>query len=225
MTESTAPIPLGTLSNLGACPLAIRAEPDGGYLAYLDFTEVFEPDCGRLDRTFQNLAPREPNGELSSPGWIGFFGYEFLSAHLGLSLRANRDLNIPDGWFGRPKTIIRILPDETHIESEIANRTSEVSTLLKKETAVRPSLLPRASKPITCNLEFEQYRNVFKQAREAILDGETYQIKISQRFEAPVGINPIHAFEKLCLANPAPEAFLLLTENFSILSCSPETVI
>ena len=92
MTESTAPIPLGTLSNLGACPLAIRAEPDGGYLAYLDFTEVFEPNCGRLDRTFQNLAPREPNGELSSPGWIGFFGYEFLSAHLGLSLRANRDL-------------------------------------------------------------------------------------------------------------------------------------
>jgi para-aminobenzoate synthetase component I len=225
MTESTTPIPLGALSNLGACPLAVRAEPDGGYLAYLDFTEVFEPDCGRLDRTFHNLAPREPNGELRSPGWIGFFGYEFLSAHLGLSLRANRDLNIPDGWFGRPKTIIQILPDETQIESEIANRTSEVATLLKKENPVRPSLLPSASKPITCNLEFEQYRNVFKQAREAILDGETYQIKISQRFEAPVGLNPIHAFERLCLANPAPEAFLLLTENFSILSCSPETVI
>jgi len=225
MTESVTPIPLRTLSNLGACPLAIRAEPNGGYLAYLDFTEVFEPECGQIDRTFHNLAPKEPKGELSSPGWIGFFGYEFLSAHLGLSLRANRDLSIPDGWFGRPKTIIRILPDETHIESEIPNRTSEVATLLKKEATVHPSLLPSDSKPITCNLEFEQYKNVFKQAREAILDGETYQIKISQRFEAPVEINPIHAFERLCLSNPAPEAFLLLTQHFSILSCSPETVI
>ena len=225
MTESTQAISLGSLSNLGVCPLAIRAEPGGGYLAYLDFTDLFEPDCRQIEDTFRNLARKEPSDKLDSPGWIGFFGYEFLAAHLGLSLRANRDLTIPDGWFGRPKTVIHLLPEATRVESEIPGRIREISGLLGKEGPKQPSPSTRASQPIACNLEFEEYSNVFRQAREAILDGETYQIKISQRFEAQAEIDPILAFERLCLANPAPEAFLLLTENFSILSCSPETVI
>jgi len=224
MSESQA-IPIGALGNLSACPLAIRAEPGGGYLAYLDFIEVFEPDCGQTDVAFRNLARKQPSEELSFSGWIGFFGYEFLAAHLGLSLRANRDLTIPDGWFGRPQTIIRILPDSTLIESVIPGRIREISDLLEKPPPNKSSPLTGASEPIACNLGFEEYRNVFLQAREAILDGETYQIKISQRFEAHTQIDPILAFERLCLTNPAPEAFLLLTEGFSILSCSPETVI
>ena len=224
MRESQA-IPIGALGNLSACPLAIRAEPDGGYLAYLDFIEVFEPDCGQTDLAFRNLAPGKPSEELSFSGWIGFFGYEFLADHLGLSLQANRDLTIPDGWFGRPQTIIRIHEHSTLIESVIPGRIREISDLLEKPHPNKFSPPPFASKPISCNLGFEEYRNVFQQAREAILDGETYQIKISQRFEAHTQIDPILAFERLCLTNPAPEAFLLLTESFSILSCSPETVI
>ncbi len=223
MSESQA-ISIGALENLSACPLAIRAEPGGGYLAYLDFIEVFEPDCGQTDVAFRNLAPGKPSEELSFSGWIGFFGYEFLAAHLGLSLQANRDLTIPDGWFGRPQTIIRIHKHATLIESVIPGRIRAISDLLEKPRP-KSSSLTAASKPISCNLGFEEYRNVFLQAREAILDGETYQIKISQRFEAHTQIDPILAFERLCLTNPAPEAFLLLTEGFSILSCSPETVI
>ncbi len=216
---------IASLGNLEACPLAVRAEPDGGYLAYLDFTDIFEPDGRQVEETFRNLAHKETSDKLSCPEWIGFFGYEFLAAHLGLSLRANRDLAIPDGWFGRPKTVIRFLPDATRVESDIPGRDREISDLLKKDTlpARLPSLGPSHS--IGCNLEFGQYKDVFRRAREAILDGETYQIKISQRFEAQAQIDPVLAFQRLCLANPAPEAFLLRTENFSILSCSPETVI
>lgn len=218
-------ISIGELVNLSACPLAIRAEPGGGYLAYLDFIEVFEPDCGQTDFAFRNLAPGKSSDELSFSGWIGFFGYEFLAAHLGLSLQANRDITIPDGWFGRPQTIIRIHEHSTLIESVIPGRIREISDLLEKPHPNKSSPLTVASEPIVCNLGFEEYRKVFLQAREAILDGETYQIKISQRFEAHTQINPILAFERLCLTNPAPEAFLLLTDGFSILSCSPETVI
>ena len=225
MSASRQAISISALGNLGACPLAIRAEPDGGYLAYLDFVDVFEPDCKKLKEAFQKLSSKKPSDKLSFSGWIGFFGYEFLAKHIGLSLQASRDLTIPDGWWGRPRTIIRIHPDATHVESEVSGRTREIARLLaKKPTTKHPPALG-ANKSITCNLGFEEYERIFRQAREAILDGETYQIKISQRFEAQAEIDPILGFEKLCLANPAPETFLLLTENFSILSCSPETVI
>ena len=175
MSESTQAISIGALGNLGACPLAIRAEPGGGYLVYLDFVDAFEPDCGELEETFQNLSPKKPSDKLSFSGWIGFFGYEFLAAHLGLSLQANRDLTIPDGWFGRPQTIIRLLPDATHIESEHPGRTREIASLLARKATTKPSPTPGANKSITCNLGFEEYERIFRQAREAILDGETYQ--------------------------------------------------
>jgi len=225
MTESTQAISIGALGNLGVCPLAIRAEPGGGYLVYLDFIDVFEPDCGELEESFRNLSPKKPSDKLGFSGLIGFFGYEFLAAHLGLSLQANRDLIIPDGWFGRPQTIIRLLPDATRIQSENPDRTREIAEVLTNKGTTKPQPVLGTNKSITCNLGFEEYEQIFRQAREAILDGETYQIKISQRFEAQAEIDPILGFERLCLANPAPEAFLLLTENFSILSCSPETVI
>ena len=225
MTESMQAISIGALRNMGTCPLAIRAEPDGGYLVYLDFTEVFEPNSAQLEKTFENLARKQASEKMSFSGWIGFFGYEFLAAHLGLCLQANRDLTIPDGWFGRPQTIIHLLPDVTLIESEMPDRACEIESLLAKESTINPSPAHGTSHSFACNLGFEEYERIFQQAREAILDGETYQIKISQRFEARAEIDPILAFEKLCQANPAPEAFLLLTENFSILSCSPETVI
>ena len=74
-------------------------------------------------------------------------------------------------------------------------------------------------------MDFDCYETIFNQAKQAILDGETYQIKISQRFEAESKVDPLLAFAKLHQANPAPEAFLLQTPDFSLVSCSPEVVI
>ena len=83
MSESRQAISISALGNLGTCPLAIRAEPDGGYLAYLDFVDVFEPDCKEFEETFQKLSSKKPSDKLSFSGWIGFFGYEFLATHIG----------------------------------------------------------------------------------------------------------------------------------------------
>ena len=225
MTESMQAIPIGALEKLGACPLAVRAEPGGGYLAFLDFKDVFEPNSRKPDETFRRLVPGKEEPGLGFSGWVGFLGYEFLASHLGLSLRARRDLAIPDGWFGRPQTIVRLLPGATLVESRETGRAKEIARLLLSESPASNEPLPKASESFDCNLSFEEYERIFRQAREAILDGETYQIKLSQRFEAQAEIKPLPAFERLCRANPAPEAFLLLEEAFSILSCSPETVI
>ena len=110
MIEVHVTAPLERLHSLGTDTLVIRANPKGGWTGYLDFSEVqilsLENSCGQIEKL--NSSYKQCTG-LSFSGWVGFFGYEFLARHFGATLSADRDLNIPDGWFGRPSTILHIL--------------------------------------------------------------------------------------------------------------------
>lgn len=218
-------LPLPNLSSLNSSQIAIKVNPEGGFFAYLDFVQSHTLDHNDVKSGIDRLTQDFPVTNLSFSGWIGFFGYEFLASHLGLNLQANRDLNIPDGWFGRPQTIIHLLPNQTKIESSLAQRAAEIGQTLEFSTIHNLNKVEFHTSSQKCNLDFPEYEKIFSQAREAILDGESYQIKISQRHEAKVKVDPLLAFAKLHLANPAPEAFLLQTEEFSLVSCSPEIVI
>ncbi len=218
-------LPLPNLSLLNFSQIAIKANPEGGFFAYLDFFQSHTLDHKNVKSGIDRLTQDFPKTNLSFSGWVGFFGYEFLASHLGLNLQAKRDLNIPDGWFGRPQTIIHLLPNQTKIESSLAQRASEIGKTLEFSTIHNLNKVEFHTSSQKCNLDFQEYEKIFSQAREAILDGESYQIKISQRHEAKVKVDPLLAFAKLHLANPAPEAFLLQTEEFSLVSCSPEIVI
>ena len=57
------------------------------------------------------------------------------SSNLGLSLKAKRDLKIPDGWFGRPQTIIHLLPLRTKIESCIPQKAEQIAESLNFESS------------------------------------------------------------------------------------------
>ena len=178
-----------------------------------------------MEKSLSLLQSDSPPNGLSFSGWVGFFGYEFLAANLGLSLKAKRDLEVPDGWFGRPETILRLSSQGTSIESREPTREKEIESLLIHSLSEETAEISFPGKSLGCNLDFERYERIFAQAQQAILDGETYQIKISQRFEAESKVDPLRAFAKLHQANPAPESFLLQTPDFSLVSCSPEVVI
>ena len=225
MIEIERPLPLPNLHQLDLSAIAIRSNGDAGFIAYFDFKDVYTLDSEKVSEGLSPLSAKQSPSKLSFSGWLGFFGYEFLASNLGLSLLATRDLQVPDGWFGRPQTIIHLLADQTRIESNLPGRAQQIANSLEFSTIHDLKQIEFTTTSQKCNLSFPDYEKIFAGAREAILDGESYQIKISQRHEAKVQIDPILAFAKLNLANPAPEAFLLQTEDFSLVSCSPEVVI
>jgi para-aminobenzoate synthetase component 1 len=212
---------LASLSHLDGS-LMVGTDRGGGYVAYLDFAETLTLDSINSSEQIGKLAETVSPSELSFSGWVGFFGYEFLAKHAGVQLRANRDISVPEGFFGRPQTILRLRESLLSIESTLPDREDQLAASLADPVVPKPLANPVE---IICNLSFEDYEKVFATAREAILDGETYQIKISQRHEARISIDPIDAFRRLHAANPSPEAFLIRQPDFTIVSCSPETVI
>ncbi len=225
MIEFPHPVPIESLASLKCENLAIRSNASDGFTVFLDFRERSRLSSSSTEKSLSLLQSHSPPNGLSFSGWVGFFGYEFLAANLGLSLKAKRDLEVPDGWFGRPETILRLSSQGTSIESREPTREKEIESLLIHSLSEETAEISFAGKSLGCNLDFERYERIFAQAQQAILDGETYQIKISQRFEAESKVDPLRAFAKLHQANPAPESFLLQTPDFSLVSCSPEVVI
>ena len=225
MIEFPHPVPIESLASLKCENLAIRSNASDGFTVFLDFRERSYLFSSSMEKSLSLLQSDSPPNGLSFSGWVGFFGYEFLAANLGLSLKAKRDLEVPDGWFGRPETILRLSSQGTSIESREPTREKEIESLLIHSLSEETAEISFPGKSLGCNLDFERYERIFAQAQQAILDGETYQIKISQRFEAESKVDPLRAFAKLHQANPAPESFLLQTPDFSLVSCSPEVVI
>jgi len=225
MIEFPHPVPIESLASLKCENLAIRSNASDGFTVFLDFRERSRLSSSSTEKSLSLLQSHSPPNGLSFSGWVGFFGYEFLAANLGLSLKAKRDLEVPDGWFGRPETILRLSSQGTSIESREPTREKEIESLLIHSLSKETAEISFPGKSLGCNLDFERYESIFAQAQQAILDGETYQIKISQRFEAESKVDPLRAFAKLHQANPAPESFLLQTPDFSLVSCSPEVVI
>ena len=219
------PISPASLASLGCENLAIQtvdANPKK-LIAYLDFEETFLVASPSDQSFWSKLQTLSGDQNLSFSGWVGFFGYELLAFHFGVEVKAVRDLSVPAGWFGRPATLIHLNEEETKIESLDSNRELEIEKRL--HIPLSALSVPLTHHTPRCNLSFKRYKDIFHQAKEAILNGETYQIKISQRFEADTRLDPLFAFTKLQKSNPAPEAFLLKTGSFSIVSCSPEVVI
>ena len=225
MIEVEQSLPLPNLSLLELPEIVVQTRGKDGFIVYLDFKDAFYLDSSLISKNLSALNVGYPPSPLSFSGWVGFFGYEFLAANLGIPLRSKRDLDIRDGWFGRPQTIIHLLPNRTKIESVLHNRESELENLLKFPPIHDLGTIEFPTTSQKCNLSFSEYEKIFTRAKEAILDGESYQIKISQRHEAEVKIDPLLAFAKLNLANPAPESFMLQNSRFSLVSCSPEIVI
>ena len=61
--------------------------------------------------------------------------------------------------------------------------------------------------------------------QKKIRQGETYQIKICTKYKNKSLINPINFFWKLMKVNSSPESFMMRDKDYSIVSCSPETLI
>lgn len=198
---------------------------DNAYEAFMDFGQVERIEYGekRLDEILTELLASKSTIPDQFSFRCGFLGYEILAGNFGVQCRAPRDLDLPAALLARPTTQLHIEGNQVTVESHLSGRVQEILNLAEQPLPTSQS----SSRPsnIQPNLNYKDYERIFKQAREHILDGNTYQIKISIRYTAQGTIDPVTTFEKLATINPSPEAFLLDWDDFALISCSPETVI
>ena len=135
--------------------------------------------------------------------YIGFFGYEILNYLIGIKFSKKRKSHFPKGIFYKPETIISL-------------NENLIFTPLNDE---------KKKKQFKINISKKNYTKIFNKFKKKIKQGETYQIKICTKYKNKSVIDPLDFFCRLSKSNLAPEAFLIKDKNYSVISCSPESLI
>ena len=184
---------------------------DGGYNIYTDFSKKIILTNLNISRFLNSFSKKKFKKETDL--YLGFFGYEILCNLLNIRIKNQKKLNFYKGIFYKPETIIKIR-DNIKIVSNIKNHKF---THHFSQTKILS--------PFKLNINFSKYNKIFNIFSKKIKQGETYQIKICTKYKNKSKINPVNFFWRLMKVNSSPESFLIRDSDFSVVSCSPETLL
>ena len=184
---------------------------NGGYNLYTDFSKKIILTNKNINKFFYLFKNKKFKKETDL--YIGFFGYEILCNLLNIKLVSQKKLKFYKGIFYKPETLIKIRKD-IRVFSTIKNTKF-------KEHFNQTKILSR----FKLNIHYPKYKKIFELFSKKIKQGETYQIKICTKYKNKSIINPVNFFWKLMKINSSPESFMIRDKDFSIVSCSPETLI
>jgi len=182
-----------------------------------------------------------------SAGLIGYLGYEIIEQYETLPHRKKNSINVPDGFFIRPKTLA-IFDD---IKNEITlinpywyqnNQNYEkdyefiVNYLKKLINIINSPLKYKREKTINkfdkpkSNIKKNTFLKMVKKAKKYIYEGDIFQVVLSQRFKTKFLLSPFELYRSLRSLNPSPFLFYFnleesLKEKFSIIGSSPEILV
>ena len=191
-------------------PLIIYKVKDG-YNLYTDFSKKIVLTNHNIDKFFNIFSNKKIKKETDL--YIGFFGHEILCNLLKVKIKNQKKLNFYKGIFYKPETLIKIRKD-IKIISSIKNNFFK--SFFNKTKILSPFKL---------NINYQKYKKIFDLFSQKIRQGETYQIKICTKYKNKSEINSVNFFWKLMKINSSPESFMIRDKDFSIVSCSPETLI
>ncbi|WP_075536158.1 chorismate-binding protein [Candidatus Pelagibacter communis] len=184
---------------------------DDGYNIYTDFSKKIVLTKKNIHNFLKSLEKKKYKKETDL--YLGFFGYEILCNLIGINLKNKKRINFYKGIFYKPETIIKIRKD------------IKVISNIKKHTFNYQFNKTQILSPFKINISYAKYKKIFELFSKKIREGETYQIKICTKYKNKSLINPINFFWKLMRVNSSPESFMIKDKDYSIVSCSPETLI
>ena len=184
---------------------------NNGYNIYTDFSKKILLTNKSINKFFNLLNKKKKIKETDL--LIGFFGYEILCNLLSIKIKKQKKINFHKGIFYKPETLIKIR-ENIKIVSSLKNHKFK-SQFNKTEIL----------SPFRLNINYHKYKKIFDLFSKKIRQGETYQIKICTKYKNKSQINPVNFFWKLMKINSSPESFMIRDKDFSIVSCSPETLI
>jgi para-aminobenzoate synthetase component 1 len=238
------PQKLGRFSFMGSSPFLVMRSRGGEItLVQGDKQEVQQGNpfdvLGRLLERYKLAHCPAPVPFLG--GAVGYLSYDLCHFIERLPSTARDDLNLPQSYFAFYDAVLAFdhLKERVYLvstgfpELEEGRRLKRARMRLEEMKDWVSSALPVPGvglKPASGNGEItlesnftpEEYIEAVSRVREYIAAGDVFQVNLSQRFEADLGVPPWELYRRLREVNPAPFASYLNLEGVTIVSASPE---
>jgi anthranilate synthase component 1 len=176
-------------------------------------------------------------------GLVGYLAYDIVRRFERLPELADDDLHVPelgmllatdlvvlDHYTGSALLVANaVLPPWPDAAQAAAAYHQAIGRLDAMTTA-----LSRPTPPMVSTVDFPEVGTVASRtpaglhpkaveaAKEAIRDGECFQIVVAQRFERTTGADPLDVYRVLRTTNPSPYMYFIRFDGFDVVGSSPE---
>ncbi len=176
-------------------------------------------------------------------GAVGFFGYDLVRTVEHLPDQPPDDLGIPDlialitgpvvvfDHLRRSLTLVAPCPldPEGDLEDAYESTVGVLAELKGRLSGPLPQRAERAERPalgpVTSNVSRERFEASVERTREYIFAGDAFQVVPSQRFSAPMELDPFAVYRGLRTVNPSPYMYFLETDEVTLVGSSPEMLV
>ncbi len=176
-----------------------------------------------------------------SGGAVGFFGYDMVRSVEKLPDPPPDDLNIPDCHFmvvdemivfdhlKQKLTLVVNMPVKGDVDLNYERACERLQTLKRVILGARRGEPPRVKlEPDTrfeSNMDKAYFMQMVERAKRYILDGDIFQVVLSQRLSVTAPPDPFDVYRRLRVSNPSPYMYFLKFDNFVIAGASPEMLV
>ncbi|MFB7891169.1 anthranilate synthase component I family protein [Microbacterium sp. NPDC056044] len=164
--------------------------------------------------------------ETESPfrgGWVGWTGYDAAAARAGAPAVAEADDVPQDLWlrvdrlvaFDHARRAVRVHAPADHAH---ALATAVAAAI---DPPAPPS--PAAARGVARARHLPgEYAALIERCRDAIREGDAYQLCLTTRFEVEASVDPVEVYARLRAATPAHHGGFVRSGDTALLSASPE---
>jgi anthranilate synthase component I len=210
------------------------------------------PDGGdplqALGRVAEALrSPRSPGLPPLTGGLVGYLAYDAVRRLERLPDTAVDDLAVPEMAFllTTDLAVLDHLEQTVHLVANVvcldeapsaegldaayADALDRLDRMAADLAAPAPSGVARcdvAAEPtyVRCT-SAEEYERGVARVKEQIVEGEAFQVVLSQRFEARTASSALDVYRVLRVTNPSPYMYLLRLDGLDVVGSSPESLV
>ena len=155
-------------------------------------------------------------------GWVGWSGYDAAAARAGAP--ASRDADgVPQDLWLRVDRLVAFDHGEERIH--VFGGADDVSRVVAALGAVPEPPLPAPAPghgAARSRHAPAEYAALIERCRDAIREGDAYQLCLTTRFEVEASVDPVETYARLRAATPAHHGGFVRSGRIALLSASPE---
>lgn len=191
---------------------------------------------------FKPSVPVFVGGEVSVPvfygGLAGYISYDFIRYFDNVGRSACDDIDCLDAELAfvedlavfdhRLERLLLVANDFSSGRPDIARAKGRIA-LMKASLADGQTTVPPTSEAKKLEVRYptsrERFMDMVERAKEYILDGDAFQIVLSQRAEVDADVDAVALYQALKEINPSPYMYFLEYGDTGIVGSSPEILV